>query len=105
LSATTASLLRAAAEIVGGTRALAQALGIGETMLLKYMADSPQLPDPLLLRAVDIILADRQSRLKPPAALAAPEPRSKPDDASRQALPDALERPQNCGHAGGSGRS
>jgi hypothetical protein len=101
LSATTVSLLRAAAEIVGGTKALAEKLGIGETLLSKYIADSPQLPDLLLLRAVDIILADRQSRLTPPAPPAS-QPRTNTGGASRDVLPDALDRPQNCGHARGS---
>ncbi len=82
LSATTVSLLRVAAEIVGGTRALAEELDIGETLLSKYMADSPPLPDLLLLRAVDIILADRQSRLKPPAPPALATGRTNPDGPS-----------------------
>jgi len=55
-------LLQAAGEIVGGHRALARHLGIGETLLTKFMAGGQELPDPLLLRAVDIILADRQLR-------------------------------------------
>ncbi len=63
MSATSVRLLQAAAEIAGGNRALALRLGIGERLLAKFMADSHELPDPLLLRAVDIILADRQSRL------------------------------------------
>ena len=60
MSATSVRLLRAAAEIAGGTKALAQRLGIGEIMLSKFLA-GVDLPDPLLLRAVDIILADRDS--------------------------------------------
>ena len=63
LSATTVRLLRAAAEIVGGNRALADRLGVNDALLAKFMADRRVLPDPLLLRAVDIILADRQFRL------------------------------------------
>lgn len=65
MSATTVRLLQAASEILGGDKALAERLGIGETLLSKLLADSPELPDPLLLRAVDIIIADRQSRLLP----------------------------------------
>jgi hypothetical protein len=61
MSATTVKLLRAASRIVGGNSALAYRLGISETLLSIFMADSHELPDPLLLRAVDIILADRQS--------------------------------------------
>jgi DNA-binding transcriptional regulator YdaS (Cro superfamily) len=63
VSATSVNLLVAAAEIVGGNRALARRLGIGETLLAQFMNDSRQLPDLLLLRAVDIILSDRQARL------------------------------------------
>jgi hypothetical protein len=62
VSATSVKLLQTAAEIVGGNRALARRLGIGETILAIFMSDSRELPDPLLLRAVDIILADRESR-------------------------------------------
>ena len=61
VSATTVQLLRAASEVVGGNKALADRLGIGETLLCKFVADTLELPDPLLLRAVDIILAERQS--------------------------------------------
>lgn len=60
MSATTVRLLEAAAEVAGGRRALAQRLGVGETLLSRFMSDTRQLPDPLLLRAVDIILEDRQ---------------------------------------------
>jgi len=62
VSATTVKLLQAAAEIVGGEEALAESLGIGEALLSRFLADVRQLPDPLLLQAVDIILADRLSR-------------------------------------------
>ncbi len=65
MSATTVRLLEAASEIVGGEAALARYLGIGETLLGRFMEDTRELPDGLLLRAVDIILSDRQSRLPP----------------------------------------
>lgn len=65
MSATTVRLLEAASEIVGGNAALARELRIGETLLARFMDDSRELPDMLLLRAVDIILADRQSKLPP----------------------------------------
>jgi hypothetical protein len=70
MSACTVKLLQAAAEIAGGTRALADRLGITETLLAKFLADSPELPDTLLLPAVDIILADRQMRFPSTAELA-----------------------------------
>jgi hypothetical protein len=63
MSATTVQLLQAASEIVGGNRALALELGVSESLLRRFLSDSRELPDGLLLRAVDIILADRLSRL------------------------------------------
>jgi hypothetical protein len=75
VSTTSVKLLKAAAEAVGGNKALAAQLGIGEKALAMFMADQRELPDVLLLRAVDIILADRQSRFvpaSPPAALQKP---------------------------------
>jgi DNA-binding transcriptional regulator YdaS (Cro superfamily) len=62
VSANSVQLLRAACEIAGGTRALAERLGIRESVLLIFMEDRRELPDELLLRAVDIILAERESR-------------------------------------------
>lgn len=67
-------LLQVAAEIVGGHGALAARLGIGDKTLARFMDDSRPLPDALLLRAVDLILADRQSRL-PTCAPIADSPR------------------------------
>ena len=65
VSATTVKLLRAASEIAGGDKALAEHLDISETLLAKFLEDSVELPDRLLLRAVDIILADRQPLFPP----------------------------------------
>ena len=69
MSATTVRLLRAAAEIVGGEKALCERLSIAETLLAKFMADICELPDLLLLRTVDIILEDRQFRFPSPTAV------------------------------------
>jgi hypothetical protein len=63
MSATSVNLLRAAADIVGGEKLLADRLGIGNQLLSIYMADLRPLPDWLLLKAVDIILANRQPGL------------------------------------------
>ena len=63
MSATSVKILQAASEIVGGDEALAERLGIGERVLAVFMEDRRRLPDTLLLRVVDIILEDRQSRL------------------------------------------
>lgn len=76
MSSTTVKLLEAAAEIVGGDKALAQQLGVGSTLLAKFMADLLPLPDALLLQAVDIVLAHRQVALRPApisAVLKSPE--------------------------------
>lgn len=63
MSATSVKILQAASEVVGGNEALAERLGIGERALAVFMEDRRHLPDSLLLRVVDIILEDRQSRL------------------------------------------
>jgi hypothetical protein len=56
MSATTARMLRAASEVLGGDEALAQHLGISEVQLGTYLEDLSELPDTLLLRTVDIVL-------------------------------------------------
>ena len=70
MSTSTARLLRAAADIVGGRAALAERLAVNEELMAKYMADLRELPDALLLQVVDIILADRQPSGPPGADLA-----------------------------------
>ena len=71
MSATSRQLLHAAAEILGGKSLLAGRLGVEPDLLDSYMSGSRSLPDALLLRAVDVILADRQHRIG--AAGIAPE--------------------------------
>jgi hypothetical protein len=71
VSASTVKLLTAALEIAGGRRALAERLGVEETVLNKFLTDSFPLPDALLLKAVDIILEDRQRRPIPGQSRAA----------------------------------
>jgi hypothetical protein len=97
MSATTVKLLRAAAEIVGDEKALSERLGIAETLLAKFMVDICELPDLLLLRTVDIILEDRQSRFPFPTAGQSREEsegdRQPPPNLA--SLPEALHRPQN----------
>jgi hypothetical protein len=78
VSATTVRLLRAASDKVGGLRALADRLGVTVTLLSRFMADTRELPDSLLLRAVDIILADGQSR----SSLACDEPVQSPTEST-----------------------
>jgi hypothetical protein len=76
MSATSVKLLQAAVEIAGSEEALAARLGIEEGLLLVYLADRRPLPDRLLLRAVDLILSDRQRLMVPgrPRAEASPDP-------------------------------
>ena len=76
MSSITVSLLKAASEVVGGSEPLAQRLGISETLLSKFMDDVIELPDQLLLHAVDIVLEDRQSRLSLAILPAAENPQS-----------------------------
>jgi hypothetical protein len=61
VSATTVKLLQVASEIVGGDQVLAERLGISERVLRMFVNQVVEMPDVLLLRAVDIILAERQS--------------------------------------------
>lgn len=61
MSATSVKVLQAAADILGSNAALAERLGVDEWLLGSYLGDRRELPDALLLRAVDIVLADRLS--------------------------------------------
>lgn len=78
MSNSTVKLLQAAADIVGGASALAERLVVDEGLLLKYMTDTRELPDALLLRVVDIVLADRQAAGPPRAGVARPDLRGSP---------------------------
>jgi len=77
VSATSVKMLQTASEIVGGNEALAERLGISLRALAMFMANRRHLPDSLLLRVVDIILDDRQSRIAL-AGQAAAEARRRP---------------------------
>ena len=57
----TLRLLQAASQIAGGDHALAQYLGIREMVLAKLMENPSVFPDDLLLRAIDLVLADREA--------------------------------------------
>ena len=61
MNLTAVRLLQAAAELVGGDDQLATRLGIAQSLLGKLMAGRYHVPDPLLLQAMDIVLAYRQS--------------------------------------------
>jgi hypothetical protein len=53
-------LLQAAAGFVGGEKQLSLALGLAQPLLGKLMAELHHAPDPLFLRAVDIVFAHHQ---------------------------------------------
>lgn len=59
---TSVHLLKVAADIAGGVRELAERLEISERLLERFMEGVRPLPDFLVLRAVDVVLEDRQSR-------------------------------------------
>ena len=61
VSAASAKLLQAAADVLGSEAALAERLGIEERLLRSYLSDSLELPDALLLRVVDVLLGERLS--------------------------------------------
>ena len=63
MSTTSVKILQAASEIVGGNEPLAERLGIGHNALAMFMEGRRRLPDSLLLRVVDLILEDRQTRI------------------------------------------
>jgi hypothetical protein len=74
MTSNTVRLLQAAAEVVGGEKALAKELGISEKLLSRFMTDFISLPDPLFLRAVDIVLDRQQSELGLRVMSASPSP-------------------------------
>jgi hypothetical protein len=82
VSATTVKLLQAASEFVGCDAELAGRLGIAEAALARYMSDSRELPDALLLRVVDIIIEHRQGL---PAAPQTPQNRRRGSGATPEA--------------------
>ena len=65
MSATTVKLLQTASEIEGGKEALARRMGVSPALLMKFMTDTYELPDRLLLIAVDIVLEDRDCKSSP----------------------------------------
>lgn len=78
MSHATVRLLRAAAEIMGSEEALARHFDIGRLLLRAYLEERRPLPDYLLLRAVDVVLA----HTKPTGALP-----SAPDELRPPQLP------------------
>jgi hypothetical protein len=60
--ATAARLLQAASELMGSNKALAERLRMSQSMLIKYMAGMADVPPDVVLRTVDILLEQRESR-------------------------------------------
>jgi DNA-binding transcriptional regulator YdaS (Cro superfamily) len=56
------ALLRRAAEIAGGRVALCEYLGVSDSRFEQWVAGRLRLPDPIFLRAVDLILRDDVAR-------------------------------------------
>jgi hypothetical protein len=56
------TLLRRAAEIVGGRQQLCEYLGVSRARLNLWLESRIRLPDPIFLRAVDLILQDDIAR-------------------------------------------
>ncbi len=75
MSTTSIRIIQAASEIVGGDEALAERLGIGHHALAMFKEGRRHLPDALLLRVVDIILEDRQTRIGVAGEATSPVPR------------------------------
>lgn len=55
-------LLRRSAEITGGRVALCEYLGVSDARLELWLAGRVRIPDPIFLRAVDLVLRDDIAR-------------------------------------------
>lgn len=75
-------LLRAASELVGGDKALAERLGIAESGLSRVMSGQDELSDPVLLGVVDIVVASHDSQVTWPREAAVPGVHDSTSDAS-----------------------
>lgn len=56
------TLLRRASEIIGGEEALCEHLGVSRSRLQLWLAARIRLPDPIFLKAVDLVLRDDIAR-------------------------------------------
>jgi len=63
VSATKLRLLRTAIEVVGGPDLLAERVGVTPSMVDKLLLEPRLISDAVLLRAIDIVLDDRESRV------------------------------------------
>ena len=55
------NLLRAAARVLGGPGALAERLGIDESLIQCFMSGQRRVPDALVLRVVDLLEEQRRA--------------------------------------------
>jgi len=76
-------LLRRCADILGGRAALCEYLGVSDSRLELWLAARVRVPDPVFLRAVDLVLRDDISR------------------ASTDRRQQARVEPESLGHAAG----
>lgn len=60
---TAARLLRAASDMLGSNKLLAERLGISQSMLIKYMAGMTEVPPAVVLRCSDMLLEERNSEM------------------------------------------
>lgn len=73
-------LLQAASEMTGGDEALAERLGVEAALLRRLMSGKYELPETVLLKTVDIILANHESQPSLPGRThAPPAPETAPD--------------------------
>ena len=63
MTSTKLQILQAACDICGGSAALAARLGVSDALVRKCLTQGFELPDHFFLRAVDVILEDRESLL------------------------------------------
>lgn len=82
--ATAKRLLRAASDLLGGDDRLAGRLNISLSLLRMYTTGREALPPHILLRAVDLLIEDRETRLVFPDQTAA----------SAAGATDAADRPE-----------
>jgi hypothetical protein len=67
---TSATLLRAASELIGSNKVLAERLGTTQSLLIKYMTGRDEdVPRDIVLKAIDLLMEERaaQSDTLPPS--------------------------------------
>lgn len=80
-------LLKRAAQIAGGYAQLCELLGVSETRLKLWLGGTVRLPDPIFVKAVDVVLQDDIAR-------ASHDRRHRPRDGGIRGL--AVRRPASA---------